>query len=123
SKAAEPARECDVGDRKLGLGQQLLREQEPAREDELHRRDAERALEHATDLPRAPPELSCDRLDAVAVIGRAFGDALRDERADAMRIVDRRVARREFRAATQAWPEVGMLRRLGAREEAAIRAL
>jgi len=59
-------------------------------------------------------------LQARPVIEQSFVDAMHQQMGNAMRLVDRRLARRQFRPAPQARAERRLFRRLGVREKAAV---
>ena len=123
AQAREAAGERHFGHRPGRLGQQLLGEQQPACQQELYRRDSKLLLDDAANLPRAELELVGNRLEPRLVIELPFLQALHDELRDPLRIVNRCVPRREFRATTQARAKAGLLGLLRRVEEAAVRRL
>ena len=102
------------------FGQELLGQQEPSREQQLDRRNAELLLHDAANLPRAELELICDILESGLVIERSFFETLNDELGDSLSVIDGSASRRELGTAPQARPEAGELGFLRCVEEAAI---
>ena len=120
AQAREAAGERDVGDRQRGFRQQLLGEQQPAREQQLDWRHTQLLVDDAANLPRAELELIGDFLEPGLLVELAFLETLDDQLRDALRIVNRRAARGELRAAAQARPEAGVLGFLRRVEEPAV---
>jgi hypothetical protein len=123
--AGKPAGDGDLVHRQVGIGQQLLGRQQPARLQVLDRRHAELGLEDAAQVALADADARGQARHR-RIIGqpgvRIVHQPRRLLRQDRRRILDRppRRARRQFRAAAQARPETGRLgqRRMG--EETAV---
>ena len=120
AQAREAAGEGDLGDRQRRFGQQLLGQQQPARQQQLNRRHAQLLVDDAADLARAELELVGDLLEARLLVEVPFLEPLHDQLRDPLRIVHRRAPRRQFRAATQAGPKAGLFGLLRRVEEAAV---
>ena len=105
AQAREAAGERDLGDGQRRFGQQLLGQQQPARQQQLNRRDAQLLLDDAANLPRAELELVGDLLESRLLVEMPFLETLHDQLRDALRVVHRRAARRQFRTAAQAGAE------------------
>ena len=120
AQAREAAGERDLGDRQDRLGQQLLGQEEPPREQQLDRRNAQLLLHDAPNLPRAELELFGDRLEPRLLVQRALLEALHNQVRDPLRIVHRRASRRQLRPAPQARAEAGLLGFLRRVEEPAV---
>ena len=119
-QAREAAGERDLGHRQRRLRQQLLGQQQPARQQQLDRRHAELLPDDAANLPRAELELVGDGLESRLLVELPLLEALHDQLRNALRVVDRRVPGRQLRAAPQARAEAGLLGLLRRVEEAAI---
>ena len=96
-----------IGQRRLG--QQLLGEQQPARQQQLDWRDAQFLPDDAADLARAELELIRDRLESRLLVEVPLFETLHDQPRDPLRIVHGRTSRREFRTTPQARAEAGQL--------------
>ena len=120
AQAGKAAGKGDLGHRQGGLGQQLLRQEQAARQQQLDRRHAELLLDDAANLPRAQLELVGDFFEPGLFIESAFFEALDDQLRDALRIVHRRAARRQLGPAAQARTKAGLLGLLGGVEEPAV---
>ena len=72
AQAREAAGEGDLGDRQRRFGQQLLGQQQPARQQQLDRRHAQLLLDDAANLPRAELELVRDLLESRLLVERVL---------------------------------------------------
>ena len=115
AQAREAARERHLGHGQRRLGEQLLREQQPARQHELDRRDAQLLVDDAAELARAQLEALGERFRGPRVASsRPVVEVLDDRVRDALGVVDRRLAGRQLGPAAQAGAEarlLGLLRR------------
>ncbi len=125
---AEAAGQRDLGDGQIGIGEQLLGRQQPARLQVLQRRDAQGRLEHAAQVPVAHAQAGRQALHGRRAAGARSGrvpGAFRIQEPqclahqDAARVLHGpgRHARCKLGSAAQAGPEAGILRLGGQREK------
>src|SRR5262249_11377728 len=86
----------------------------------LNWRDAQLLVHDAAQLPRTQLTLRGDLLQAGPIVNQPLLDAMGDQMRDAVRIIDRRGARRQLRAAAQAWAETLFLGGFSSVKETAV---
>ena len=120
AQAREAAREGDLRDGQRRFSQKLFGQQQPAGQQKLDWRYAELLLHDAANLPRAELELVRDFFESGLLVEDPFFETLNDQLRDALRVVHRRVPRRQLRPAAQAGTEAGLFGFLRRSKETAV---